>query len=344
MIALEIIQHMWQIIEFPEPTASKVEARQFETVAVPEGNPLLTIDQLGQRHLLIPVEWDAKVIEDKQSAGVHVRSNLWGDEEGKRRYIDVVCLKPHLNDLFDMIVFDILAELGQDASSPGRSCRQVLNQWRELLSHETVHMPDKTTLIGIWGELWILRELVKRNPHAVDIWTGPVGGRYDFWATKLAMEIKSTTQRKGYTVTVHGHDQLEIPQNGELYLVFLRLEESPKIGESVSSLVNDITDLGCDRIKLLTKLANLGLTLDLIAKCEESRFRLMENRIYHVDQGFPRITSASFKGEELPNGVISLSYQIDLTSEPPHPLRAEQAMAIYEWATNEQAEQTVSGF
>lgn len=335
MIALEIIQHIWHVLALSEPTASRVEARQIELVTTPEGSPLLTIDQLGQRHLLIPVKWNAKIVEDMQSAGVHIRSNLWGNEGEKHRFIDMVCLKPHLNDLFDMIVFDVLQELEKEASIPDKACQRVLNQWREFLDREAIYMPDKTVLIGIWGELWVLRELVKRNPNAVNIWTGPVGGRYDFWARELAMEIKSTTQRKGRAVTVHGHEQLEIPENGELYLVFQRLEESPTIGESVPGLIKAVTELGCDRTKLMTRLANLGLTLDLLARCEDIRFKLVENRVYQVDQDFPRITSASFKGDDLPNRIISLSYVLDLTAEPPYPLSVEQAINLYERAANE---------
>jgi hypothetical protein len=176
--------------------------------------------------------------------------------------------------------------------------------------------------------------MTKFSSDAVDAWVGPFGGRYDFLARSLAVEVKSTTQRKGRVVTVHGHDQLEIPNEGELYLIFLRIEESDLAGEPISRLVKDLTELGCDRIKVLSKLANLGVTVDVIAKCEDFRFALQENRVYQVHQDFPRITTSSFLGERLPNGVISLSYQIDLTSEPPYPLPAEQIPSLYRRITN----------
>lgn len=326
MITLEIVQRIWQMLEPPSSEKDKVEAHELDMVTAAQGHPLITVDAASRRHLLIPIAKDKKVAEDRQSTGVHIEANEWGDEGGHRRYVDVVCMKPHLNSLFDMVVFDILMSLPDDPINPDRVCQQVLNQWRELLIRETSKLPDKAALIGVFGELWMLRELTRRSAYAVNAWTGPLGGRFDFFTGSTALEVKSSTQRKGSTITVHGHDQLEPPPECELYLAVLKIEETPMKGENISGLAIQLAeDFGVERRKLFTLLANIHLPPDIIEQCNDLRLRIINSRFYVVNGDFPRIISTSFKGDTLPNSVLSLTYQLDLSTAPPHPLNEKQA-------------------
>lgn len=327
MITLELVRRIWQIIELPQDT-EKVEARQVDLVTVPNGHPLLTIDAQHQRHLLIPIDWASKAIEDKQSSGIHILINEWGEQELKSRYIDVVCLKPYLNDLFDMIVTEILVAVDTTSDNLNKICLGILTRWRDLLSREPSKLPDKTVLIGAFGELSVLELIVRINQTALNVWTGPNGGRYDFFTGAIALEVKSSVQRKGRIITIHGHDQLERPDGGSLYLSCLKLEETPSGGTAISDLVNVLLSLGCDRIKLLTKLADIGLSVNVIAQCDDIRFMIVERRTYIVDEYFPRITLDSFKNNAFPNRIIALSYQVDLSSEPPHPLQESQEQEL----------------
>ncbi len=334
MITLEIIQRIWQMIEPPSSATEKVEAQQLDVINTPMGHPLVTVDALHQRHLLIPIEQPLKVVEDKQSAGIHVVMSEWGYEGGQQQYVDVICLKPHLASLFDLVVFDILETLPEDAARPDRVCRKVLNHWRELLSRD-VKIPERSTLLGVFGELWMLRELVKYDPRTLATWVGPKGARYDFYSGTKALEIKTSTQRKGRTILIHGHDQLDAPVSGDLYLTVLKVEETPVSGEAISELVQSLVELGCKHTDLLLLLANLGLTPDVIAKCDDMRLQVLERRIYRVDDRFPRITSLSFKGDGLPNGILSIAYEIDLSAEPPHPLTPDETAGLFQQFASE---------
>jgi hypothetical protein len=331
MITLEIIQRIWQILNPPTPGEVQLDAQELDTIDTPEGHPMLTIDTQQRRHLLIPIHPKSHPMEDAQSAGIHLIANQWGDEGQQRCYVDVVCLKPHLNDVFDLVIFDILETLPNNAIHPDQVCHQVLSQWRELLSREVGALPDTSTLLGLMGELWVLRETAQYSPQAVSAWIGPSGARYDFFTGQTALEVKSSSQRKGRRITIHGHDQMEPPDGGGvLYLAVLKWEETPGGGESLSDLVQALTSIGCDRHKLLLQMANLNITLDVISRCSSRRFRVLEQRIYRVDRGFPCITSASFKGDAFPNRITSVNYQIDLSSEPPYPLQEDEAAALYQ--------------
>jgi hypothetical protein len=146
MITLEIIQKIWQMLGTPEGY-SQVATHELNSVDTSLGYPLVTVDSDKHRHLLIPFESDIFPIEDKQSAGVHIKANEWGYEGERRCYVDVVCLKSHLNGIFDMMLLDILTALPEDVDHPDRVCRRVLNQWREFLAPEPNRVPDKSKLI-----------------------------------------------------------------------------------------------------------------------------------------------------------------------------------------------------
>ncbi|MBA3943647.1 MAG: PD-(D/E)XK motif protein [Herpetosiphonaceae bacterium] len=330
MIALNVIQRIWSLVEQPQQREGHIAAQELHAITTPAGHPLLVIDADQHRHLLIPINLRGLAEEDTQSAGIHLRINRWGDGTAQHDYVDVVCHKPHLNDLFDLVIFEIVQALATSTTHPAVICRRVLNQWRELLGRDSTKLPDKTLLLGVFGELWILRELTRYSPSAVQTWMGPQGGRYDLFTGTLGIEVKSSLQRHGRTVTIHGHDQLDPPPTGALYLAALRMEEMPAGGESVGELVDALVTLGCERYALFMRLAHVGLTPVVLAQLQDIRFAVREHHVYHVDDAFPHITKASFIGNSLPNGVLSLTYQIDISSAPPYPLSAEAVATLFQ--------------
>lgn len=331
MITLETIQRIWQLIEVPASNEEQVEARELEMIDTPEGHPLLTIDVQQRHHLLIPIQQQSKPLEDRRSAGIHLLSSRWGDEVRQQQYVDVVCLKPHLNHVFDLMLFDILESLLHDGNNPDRVCYKVLNHWRELIDREVGALPDKSVLIGIIGELWILREIARYNTQAVHAWVGPSGARYDFFTGITALEVKSSTQRQGRSINIHGLDQMEPPTDGgKLYVVVLKMEETPGNGESLSDMIQTLVDMGCDRYQLLLSLSKINITLDVISKCDTVRFRVLDQKVYPVDTNFPKLTNAILSNIFLADRITSVNYQIDLSVEPPHPLQENEVVTLYQ--------------
>lgn len=327
MIGLDVIQRIWSL--FPPPAVDgTIEARELDILGSPHGRPRLTIDNLGLRHLLIPVPHHGRLAEDKHSAGVHLLTAVWGEGEKRERYIDLVCLKQHLNGLFDLIIYDVLAEIQMSEGEPDRVCVFVLNRWRELLGRDSTPLPEKNEVIGVFGELLMLRDFIRINPLAIQYWTGPERGRYDFFAGGKALEVKTSLQRQGTILTIHGHDQLDPPADGSLHLVILQLEETPADGENLCNLISSIVRLGADQGEMYRKLARLGFFPEILTQLDEQRFKPIEKRVYLVNDEFPRITAASFVNGLLPRGVIAINYRIDLSMPPPHPLSREAVSEV----------------
>lgn len=328
MITLEVIQKIWGLIQRPTAPQSQVEARELDSIQAPYGHPLVTIDVYNCRHLLLPAPENVELEQDTGSSGIHILTNEWRDADEIKMYVDVVCLKPHLNNLFDMVLLDILTIYPNHPDRPDKVCKTVLDRWRELLSKEKGKLPDKSILLGIWGELKLLLRLTAYNKKAINAWLGPFGGRYDFFIGVMAVEVKSSLQRKGQTVTIHGHDQLEQPENGELYLSLIKAEETPSQGENISDLIIQLLASGCSRLELMQALSNLGLSADLLPESDNLRFNLTAWHLYLVDNHFPKITSSSFENGRLPNGIIDIVYKIDLTTQPPYPLSEDKVEQV----------------
>ena len=294
------------------------------------GCPLLSIDTLGQRHILLPASALLQFAEDRRSTGVHIIRSQWRENDRPVHGIDVVSLKPHLNDLFDLIAIEIFRLLSDAPGRPDVTVQKVLNRWRELLSRDPGNLPDKAKIVGLLGELTVLHQLTELHSDALACWTGPSGTCHDFSGKGAAIEVKSTLRRHGFLISINSVDQLLPSDKGALHLIVLRFEEAPFDGHSIGDMIVHLESRGIDRADLLGKLADVGLSPDVITAVDRLRFRLLESRQYLVDESFPRIIPASFSSGTLPNGVISLTYDIDLSSVPPYPMTENEAKRILE--------------
>lgn len=305
---------------------SAYPVQEIREVQLPAGFPLLASDALGQRHLLLPIPQGVRTIKDQRSTGVQLAAAEWRSDSGEPvRVVDIVCRKPHLNDLFDLIILDVLNGLAEGAARPDAVGRRVLDRWRELLSHEPAEMPDKAIIIGMLGELLMLERLAALHPDALTCWTGPNGARHDFSGRRAALEVKSTLRTHGLVLTINGLTQFQPPPDSALHLAVSQFEEAPQDGVSVGQMVERLVEAGVDRAALLERMAKVGFTPEVIAKIGDQRFRLLALKQYTVDDSFPRIVPASFVGGAAPSGVVGLTYEIDLSAAPPYPLSEEQA-------------------
>lgn len=328
----EEIRSIWFTLE-----RSFEEAREgLETyrtrVELSTGPAFLGLDPSGQRHLLVPVPMSAEIREDSRSGGVQLKERVHETESGSQKYMDVLCVKPHLDGVFSVFASEVLdALIGTPEQEVQGECRRVLEDWRELFARETGRVLGRNALAGLFAELWHLREMSRISPGSVGYWKGPSGGRIDFTSAECGLEVKSTLRRGGLIVEINGHRQLEFP-DGDLFLAVMKLEESD-IGTSVPDLVRDIIEAGVDRADLGEKLLEAGYRQEDEAEYRDRLFRVVEDPVYRVDGEFPRIVSDTFASGDLPAGVLSISYLIDLSGSEPAPIEGSEVIRIYEALT-----------
>lgn len=331
----EDFDYIWELIDERTTSSDELRVRESEEYQVAEQSVIFAVDNGQNRLLLISVAPGTRIQEDRRSSGVQTTSRELIDDGVRRSFLAIVCLKPHLNPLFSIIAAEIIERLQSEPSSPDITAQRVLNRWRELIERAPSELPPREVLIGAFGELYMLRQLVQYEPNSLRFWNGADRAKHDFLARSTALEVKTTTDRNRLHVTIRGHDQLEPPTNGKLYLALLRLERVGSHGESLFDLVEAITGMGADRMLLLSQLAKLDITYDILNNLKEDRYVVRDELIYRIDETFPKITSASFVGGRLPERVSSVNYQIDLAGQPPHPLSADDVQAILKHLASE---------
>lgn len=329
MLRLEDIEYTWKLLDATHPPINELSVRELDELEIAGKHPLFAVDSSGQRQILIPVPAQ-KLAEDTASSGVQITSRQMVDTGSLRSYVVVICRKPHLNELFSIIITEILNALADDASHPDLTAQKVLNRWRELLERAPSERPDMQTIVGVFGELWHLRNLVRINPRSVSCWYGPTEARHDFVAGNISLEVKTSLARTGRFVVIHGHEQMEPTAGGRLYLASMKVDRVEESGESLMDLVNAVTNAGGDQAVLLPLLARAGFTAYTLELCSSIRFIVKENRIYAVEGLFPRIVTDSFVQGSLPSGILKLDYTIDLTNEPPYALTDSAVETLYQ--------------
>jgi hypothetical protein len=311
----------WELLQRHPAPAAELKAMP-TAICVEAGAVMIAVDSARRRHLLVPVSRLEDVVQDGRSQGCRVAArSLVG--HGAGHFADLVCVSKDGFDVFGLLINDILARIQNGSASPGSVCAQALEHWRELLGSGGRSGVGPSQVIGLFGELWVLRRLAKIAPAAIASWLGPLGTPHDFSFGATALEVKTTSSATGNACQIHGATQLEAPPHGILHLAFLRVEQRPGTGQTLADLIAELHTIGVAPEPLLERLDAVDypeMQKDLHVTRQWSA---VEFRVWRVADSFPRIVPGSFSGGILPPGVVGLNYVIDLAAAGPPLTEAE---------------------
>ena len=177
------------------------------------------------------------------------------------------------------------------------------NQWRSLLGNSI----SNSEPYPILGELTMLEKQLKLGKNVQ--WTGVEKATHDLELDDCSIEVKSTTERYGYEVTISSIYQL-VPAGKPLYLAFFRFEKS-SLGRSIEEIAESLKQLGYSASNLEKALASVGLDKGCTAR--NIRYKVIEAKQYSVDDSFPAVTEKSFKNDKLPECITKFTYTVDLS-------------------------------
>lgn len=304
----------------PLPARSDIYA-ELVAEAIPDmSGAFLAVDHDGVRHLLLAVESDTAPISDERSRGIRaVTRPLSVQGRSERHFIDVLCAVGTGQDVFNLVATAILENVqrGGDASEVVLS---TLARWRRFWNVAPESGLTNEEVRGLFGELWFLAFWLLPHGHdQIGHWLGPTGARHDFQWPALAIEAKATTSVRGHVHRINGLDQLEPPANGRLHLFSLRLREETTASNSIVTLIENIGSKLKDDSEALdafeARLMQTGYSAVENDRYSELRFRVINERLYEVGGGFPRISLASF-ADGLPAGIEHVEYEINLDACP----------------------------
>jgi len=217
----------------------------------------------------------------------------------------LTCSDVELRDEFAVICSQFV-EPSLDGSARKRLINDPAEWWSNWKSLIGNTQSDQEVYSKI-GELIVVEKLLQAGKHPV--WSGIESATHDVELDDRSYEIKSTIKRYGYEVEINSIYQMR--KDGEtLDLVFFRFERS-QLGRSLDDLVDSIVSLGYSKDKLEKTLFNAGLEKGCVAR--SVRYKLLEMKVYPVDERFPALTLASFVGGQLPANVTKVKYSVDLS-------------------------------
>lgn len=287
----------------------------------------VAVDAQDQKHLLVEIG-DEKGVKDHSSQGVTLGSRplLVGDESVT--FADLHCRITSLDLVFERLVEDVIKRLAKsDAGSPGTVCRSTLADWRALLKSAGQPM-SRDSIVGIAGELAVLREMAEREPvGALDAWKGPEGWTHDFAAHGDEMEVKSTASVDGNFIHISNVDQLDPTAATSLHLVVVHLREDTA-GETLDDRIRQLIDMGVPSDGLIQKVAHSGYVFESEAD-GGVRLTVRGIRAWRVGQKFPGLRRSELAHRL--HGVSDVKYQLALDSAP-RPLTEDATQQLLvEW-------------
>jgi len=317
----------WAQLASSSPGDGELEIPSLPSAAVAFGRALrFAIGPGGAPRFLVPI--DAGSPPPNLGA---MRNLAFASFKGKAAgiaglYIDIQCRETRLTSVFADFCESIASRVN-DGEDPGQAVKKSLDEFRALFESAGSRVLTDAERVGLLGELWFLDGLAARSPGLVESWMGPLGQRHDFKAGSTAIEIK-TASKKGVTrVTISSIEQLSAPSEGTLYLWHPVFEPAAGGAFSVGSVLASLLDRGVEKGVLGKRLAALKLDLDALMKDETQGYTFEGATAYRIAPGFPRIALEDFGGE-LPAGVLSVSYDIDLGQAAPFALSPQEMEAL----------------
>ena len=235
--------------------------------------------------------------------------------------------------LEDSAGIDLFATVCADALQSAASAPQVeglaaflarLHAWRYFLRERRSGL-TRNEIVGLIGELVVLRRLIQADPLLLTSWSAPDDGLHDFELAGHALEAKSTL---GPAASLHisNLDQLDTSGLRRLDLLHVRLVETPE-GECLEDMVREIIScLAQDaaRRDFANALLRRGLMPDDAGARESPRVSVRVLTAFAVGPGFPRLVRAS-----VPTAIIEAGYVLELRGIEAHSVEADVVFAAF---------------
>lgn len=290
-------------------------------VATPQGEILVALDVDDRRHLLVPIASQHTLRQDESDGrAVLLRRRVLEDAESYQTYATLELDDDTFEDLFTTLCGEVVERIAETPDRAVAAMRRALHDWRALLAGRR-RLLGPAELVGLFGELMLLRRLLVIDNGAASSWGGPDGAAHDFQRGGDAIEVKTTTAQDGRQIRVHGLGQMDVAAPGRLWLHWTRLRDDQ--GVTVPELVDDVLALTDDPVATTRALLSAGYDHRERDAYGVRRFEPLEERTYLVADGFPRITASGLTGDAALGGIGPVEYVLDLDNAAADRARTE---------------------
>ena len=237
------------------------------------GNVRLGLTEKNELRLYLPISSSIPIPKGIRSQAVEIQDKtLEVENQGETsavvvnavRFLIVTCVDTSLDHAFVNISRGILVKL-DDGHSTESALIETFNEFRRLLNRRRSRL-GKEQVLGILGELYVLKALLRADPEAARTWTGPDGGRHDFRYGERALEVKASLRQPQPVIEISSLTQLEYPgEGGELHLLHIMVEEDPDGAQTPSALYEECARLTSDQGLLKKKVEAFGISVEEVS-------------------------------------------------------------------------------
>ena len=217
-------------------------------------------------------------------------------------YFYLSCSNDNYLDKFILLCLDFLKKENQIVLQTNP--KGWWKDWSEFIGNTLINDYSYPIL----SEFYIYCNLFK-IPNLNVTWEKNERSSHDITTTKFDIEVKSSIHRDSNEISISSEYQLTSETNKDLYLFFLIWEPDENGKYSIKNLLNSYSNP--DRGFLLDKLNKRGIT-EGDNKFGQS-YRLHMERVYLVDNNFPKILSRDIRALSNGNHFSKFSYTINLT-------------------------------
>ena len=308
------IQAIWFQIRQNRRIPDAISARPLLVSGLQPTDVLLCITQDDHPGLLLRSPGESTPLP-KPGCGrlVVKREQLLKEGSQPVDYIRIECLESGLEIPFALLASQVVSHLASGATA-SKACMEAVLEFRQLVSRNGGLLPSEEEILGLAGELLLIRKLVRVSQSLWQGWNGPLGSARDYsWGT-IDIEAKASRMAGDSKLTVNGLDQLEPEESRELLIHHCVLTENPTGTIHIPGLVDEIQEQISDPEAFDERLITAGYLREQRELWLEHRFTLHGSTIYRVCDDFPRIRKGDFPDGTLPAGVSKLRYDIQLSN------------------------------
>jgi len=274
-----------------------------------QGQLRLAVGESNESKLLIPIHPREHIDEKLKGESLVVDALYFFVDNKKIRYLSITCLNNELEEVFSELVDDIARRIEENKTAM-RAVSESLKEFRALMKPDLTKL-ERRKVAGLIGELIFLDKVVDENPDMWKTWQGPQGARHDFRTGNMAVEVKTSMSKINRIIEINSLYQLEIPENGSLYLVHYVIESNRSGDLDVPGLIESVQGKtgNPDELEELIKLTEYDEKDKKIWSEHKFLFRGVD--YYSITEEFPSLTRVRFKSDP-PTCISDVRYKLDL--------------------------------
>ena len=277
------------------------------------GTPELVIQVTG-----MPLSGEFRKPSSIQVAGLEIWFENVAFNGAMGAMVPSLLLRPKYSEnreVFYSLADHLVSAIAKDAEleASAVSLEAVIDKWVKFWSKERTEL-SRELLLGLLGELIALDQVLDLEGATHSLWEGPKGSPQDFRGNQDSLEVKVQGTHAGPIIhKINGLLQLQIPEQGKLYVLSLRIKLGANGAEAYDDLVDRVSNLELfsspDAKTFLGKaLESAGYSRNL--PVDFSRYDIVEKGIYEVIEGFPRLTKENLT---LDPRVMDVTYSVDFS-------------------------------